>query len=49
MPKINVINDKTGEVKEIECIGFDLQYVTDEQTVSHIYSCLKQIDDDKLV
>lgn len=29
MPKINVINDKTGEVKEIECIGFNLKYVTD--------------------
>lgn len=28
MPIIKVINDKTGEVKEIECIGYNLQYVT---------------------
>lgn len=27
MPKIKVINDKTGEVKEIECSGYNLQYV----------------------
>lgn len=28
---------------------FWMSKISDEQTVSHIYSCLKQIDDDKLV
>lgn len=27
MPKIKIINDRTGEVKEIECIGYNLQFV----------------------
>lgn len=27
MPKIKIINDITGEIKEIQCIGYNLQYV----------------------
>jgi len=27
MPKIKIINDRTGEVKEIQCVGYNLQYV----------------------
>jgi hypothetical protein len=26
MPKIKIINERTGEVKEIDCIGYNLQY-----------------------
>ncbi|ACQ52217.1 hypothetical protein EXN65_15990 [Clostridium botulinum] len=26
MPKIKILNERTGEVKEIECIGYNLQY-----------------------
>ena len=26
MPKIRILNERTGEVKEIECIGYNLQY-----------------------
>lgn len=26
MPKIRILNERTGEVKDIECIGFNLQY-----------------------
>lgn len=28
MPKIRIINERTGEAKEIECVGYNLQYVT---------------------
>lgn len=27
MPKIKIINERTGELKEIDCIGYNLQYV----------------------
>ncbi|MFL0198167.1 hypothetical protein ACJDU8_21750 [Clostridium sp. WILCCON 0269] len=27
MPRIKIIDDSTGHVKEIECSGFNLQYV----------------------
>ena len=30
MPKIKIINDRTGEVKEIDCVGYNLQFVTSE-------------------
>lgn len=26
MPKIRILNDRTGEVKEIDCVGYNLQY-----------------------
>ncbi|MFX0547930.1 putative metallopeptidase [Hathewaya histolytica] len=28
MPKISIMNDRTGRIREIECIGYNLQYVT---------------------
>lgn len=28
MPKINILDEATGEIKEIDCVGYNLQYVT---------------------
>ena len=30
MTKIKIVNDRTGEIKEIDCIGYNLQFVTSD-------------------
>ncbi|WP_368490758.1 putative metallopeptidase [Clostridium sp. BJN0013] len=45
MPRIKIIDDRTGNVKEIECLGFNLQYV--QSTGNGIIQKIRELNNGK--